>query len=319
MKGIRESWLDFFQPAPSLFDFLISLMLVINFIQETYIKEIFFVFYTLLLLCLTFIFKPKRNYQNIWLGLIAIWSLIGVFIHSFILSKESIVFRYKNMYLMSEGFIYILVGILFLYILIKYTTNIKFLYFLFPVLIMPWVYEFKKDSHFTPFVALFLALLIFFLIKKRYWISMLMFWAGLVYFGLNYTAVLGRFAYKIPVMKGLVKQIIQHPFVGSGFNHTLDYNNMIFLEKAQKWLWRYNDFLNIGAQLGIIASIFCLIFTFLTLIRIKINIHLILAITMILIMSVQSIMFFVDKAVTYIFLTGLFIVSSYKKEEFGYV
>lgn len=315
IKGIKGKLAGCFQPAPSLFDFLISLVLVINFIPETYIKEIFFVFYTLLLLCFSFMIKPKRDYRSIWLGLITIWSLVSVFIHSYFLSKESITFRYKNMYLMSEGFIYILVGVLLLYMLVRYTTNIKFMYFLTPILLMPWFFEFSVESHLTPFVALFCALLIFFIWKKNKWASCLMFWSGLIYFGLNYAHILSRFRFKIPIMSDLIKQIIQHPFVGSGFNKTLSPDNMVFLDKQQLWLWRYNDFLNLGAQLGILALILCAGFAIENLRRIKINIHLILAITMILIMSAQSIMPFVDKAVTYIFLTGLFIVSSYKKEE----
>jgi len=303
-----------FQPTPSFFDFLISLMLIINFIKETYIKEIFFVFYILFLWSVTFLIKPKREYRNIWLGILTIWSLISVFIHSYILSQESITFRYKNMYLMSEGFIYIICGVLFLSLLVRYSTNIKFIYFLSPILAIPWFFEFIKDQHLTPFVALFIALLIYCLWKRKIWAFMLMFWSGLTYFGLNYSYILNKFRFKIPIMGELVRQIIQHPFVGSGFNKTLSPDNMIFLDKQQLWLWRYNDFLNLGAQLGIVALFCSLFFISGILSRIRANWHLILAITMILIMSSQSIMFFADKAVTYLFLTGLIILNSYKKE-----
>ena len=315
IKEIGVKLADSFRPAPSFFDFLVSLILVINFIPQTYKKEIFFVFYTLFLFCLTFIVKPRRNYRSIWLSLIAVWSLLSVFIHSYILSKESIVFRYKNMYLMSEGFIYILAGILLLYILVKYTTNIRFLFFLTPILLMPWFFEFSVENHLTPFAALYLALIIYFLIKRRRWITLLMGWGGIILFCFKHTHILTRFRFKIPVISELLSQIAQHPFIGNGFNKTLNPDNMVFLDKQQLWLWRYNDFLNLGTQLGVISLVLCLGFVFETLIRIKIGWHLVLAITMILVMSFQSIMPFVDKAVTYIFLTGLFIVSSYKKEE----
>lgn len=310
MKGL----VGCFQPAPSVFDIFIAFILIINFIPETYIKEIFFVFYTWFLLCLTFMFKAKRQYSNVWLGLLVLWSLVNVFIHSYFISQESITFKYKNMYLMSEGFIYIICGAIFLNIVVRYSKNIKFIYLLSPVLLMPWFFEFSKDHHLTPFVALFLSLIIYSVIKKRLWVSFLLLAPGLVYFYIKHTWVLSKFRFKIPMVKELVSQIIQHPFVGSGFNKTLNADNMVFLFKENLWLWKYNDFLNIGSQLGITALILCVLLAFKILNTMKSGVCFVLSLTLILIMSAQSIMFFVDKAVSYLLLTGMFVVNNYKKE-----
>lgn len=318
IKSIFKKGLDYlFNPLPSFFDFLISLMLIINFIQADYIKEIFFVFYTLFLLCLTFVLKPEREYKNFWLGVLAIWALGSVFIHSFFLSKESITFQYKNMYLMSEGFIYILAGILFLTILIRYSTNLKFLFLLSPLLLKPWIFDFSKDSHLTPFVALYLSILIYSLIKKKNYASSILFWSGLFIFTIKHNFIITKFRFKIPVMKELLDQITRHPIVGNGFNESFSpYNKMILIPNQQfQWFWRYNDFLNLGSQLGAIALILSVLFALSTLKNIKSGFYLILAITMLLIMSSQSIMFFTDKATTCLLLIGLIILSSYKKEE----
>lgn len=311
IKGTRRGLEKIFSPAPSCFDFLISLMLVINFIKTTYIKEIFFIFYTLFLWCISLMIKPKRNYTNIWLVTLLIWSLISVFIHSYLIYTESIIFRYKNMYLMSEGFIYILCGVMFLNLLIKYSTNLKFLYLLIPILSMPWFFEFSVENHLTPIFALAAAILIYSIIKKIRWCSILMMWIGIIYFGLNYQHILNRFRFKIPVMKALVLQIINHPFIGNGFNKTLNYDNMIFLQDKQLWLWRYNDFLNIGSYLGIIGLICAIMFVYGETVKLS-GIKLVITFAMILIMSFQSIMFFVDKAVAYLFITGLFIYNTEK-------
>lgn len=320
---LNRKGLGWFQPAPSVFDFCISFILIINVFRQKFHKEIFFVFYVFFLLILTFMTKQKRDYKNIWISILACWSLLGVFIHSYILSQESIVFRYKNMYLMSEGFIYILTGAILLFIIVRYATNLKFLYVLFPVLLIPWFHEFYHEGifefHLTPFIALFISILIYLIIKKRFIISSLLVSFGVFFSFANWQYVGGKFVYKIPVIKQILSLIFRHPFVGTGFNKTLSPDNMIqvphITNNAPVWLWRYNDFLNITSQLGILAFICCVFFIMGTARKIGKEPRLILFIAMVLMMSAQSIMPFVDKAVTYLLLTGLFIIESYKKEE----
>ena len=164
-------------------------------------------------------------------------------------------------------------------------------------------------------MALSLALLAWLILKKKYRVSLIIILGGILFIFCQYGWLMNRFRFKIPVLTSLIKQIIQHPFVGSGFNHTLSPDNMVFIDSQQIWLWRYNDFLNLTSQLGLISLISCVGFCIVTLRRIKNDFNFFIAVMMILVMTAKSIMPFIDKAVTYILLTGLFIVFDYKKEE----
>jgi len=92
-------------------------------------QGIFFVFGVFGLLALSFMCKRQREYKNIYLSLIVLWSLMGVFIHSFVMSdNKSFISKFINFSLMSEGFIFVLCGAILFYLVVSYSKNFKIVY-----------------------------------------------------------------------------------------------------------------------------------------------------------------------------------------------
>jgi hypothetical protein len=139
---------------------------------------------------------------------------------------------------------------------------------------------------------------------------------GSIVFLLNYNSIIGYFSTRILMFKELIKDILSHPFIGTGFNKTLNPDNMKFIiEGRNGWLWRYNDTISLGAYIGIFAIICLVWFMIETVRKIGFNYHLVIFLTIILISSFQMTVFFVEKAVSCLLLTGLCLVQSYPKEE----
>lgn len=94
------------------------------------IQGIFFVFGIFALLGLAFLSPRQRECKdNRLIGLLILWSLLNVFIHTFDywLGKSS---RggFINFCLMSEGFIYVLCGCLLYYLVLSYTKKFNIFY-----------------------------------------------------------------------------------------------------------------------------------------------------------------------------------------------
>jgi hypothetical protein len=307
-----------FRPAPSVFDFCLAGSLFINFIKQDFQRNIFFIFYIIFTICMTLVFDKKRNYKSLPLMLLSLWGLLSIFIHSYFIYPNSITFFYLNIYLMFEGFIYLFFGILFLFAIIRYSRNIRFLYLLMPLILLPWIKDIYRIGRikYTPFFSLLLALVTYFILKRKYIRSILLSMIGSIVFLLNYNSIIGYFSTRILMFKELIKDILSHPFIGTGFNKTLNPDNMKFIiEGRNGWLWRYNDTISLGAYIGIFAIICLVWFMIETVRKIGFNYHLVIFLTIILISSFQMTVFFVEKAVSCLLLTGLCLVQSYPKEE----
>src|SRR3990167_10148780 len=126
---MRKYFKSLFSPHPSLFDLCVVGFIFIPWVKGDHNKSLFLVFYTIFLLALSFMMKPKREYRSLPLSLLALWSMLGLFIHSFALYPRSLTYQYKIYYLMVEGFLYILFGVIFIRTVIKYSTNLKFILF----------------------------------------------------------------------------------------------------------------------------------------------------------------------------------------------
>lgn len=121
-------------PRHNLFDFFLyafAVLCPIMLFSEwdiNMVQRLFFVFGTFALFGITFFCKEQRSFKNIWIGLIVLWSLISVFIHSWRLDENSVVSGFLNFSLMSEGFIYVLCGCLLYYMVARYSLGFNIAY-----------------------------------------------------------------------------------------------------------------------------------------------------------------------------------------------
>ncbi len=154
-------------PIPSFFDLAVAGFLGIFLIQGNANRSLFFVFYTMFLLMLSFGMKAKREYNSKPLMLLALWSFLGLFIHSFVLSPRQVTYSWKVVYLTAEGFIYILFGIIFILTVVRYSTNPKFVYFFIPAGMIVLIPGMQRVGSSTMIVALGLSTIIYLFIAKR--------------------------------------------------------------------------------------------------------------------------------------------------------
>lgn len=160
-----------YNPTPSFFDLCVGIFVFIPWIRGDFERSLFIVFYTAFLFSLTFGMKPKREYKSLSLALLAIWALVGMFVHSFTIYPNSITYSYKIFYLMIEGYLFILFGIIFLLTVIRYSTNIRFVYFMIPIGLIPWYSGWARLGNTTPIVALGISVVIYLLLSKRFKIA----------------------------------------------------------------------------------------------------------------------------------------------------
>lgn len=94
------------------------------------VQKMFFVFGTFFLWGLSFIVKKEREYRNPLLGILCLWSLACVFIHSFYygLIESNLVSKYINFALLSEGFIYVFCACVLFQLVVKYSKNFNIAY-----------------------------------------------------------------------------------------------------------------------------------------------------------------------------------------------
>lgn len=300
-----------FRPLPSLFDLAVAGFLGIVFIKGQYIQSIFFIFYIIFLYSLTIGLRYRRNYKSLPLALLTIWALIGVFVHSYFICQQSITMKYLNMYLMSEGFIYILFGVIFIKIVITYSTNLRFAYLLLPFAMSIWWTEHRA----TIWMALIISTLIYLLINKKF--KILLFLTPLLSFivWLKWNAMMSGYACRPIVWKKLTAMIIQHPFVGMGFDNSLRPSNAIF-DTPFSWggIYMHNDLLNIGRCLGVLVIVFILWFIFNSVRRIGKNWSIILFLTVVLTSLFQMTMFIPAKAAVVLTIIALVLTQTYKQE-----
>jgi len=157
-----------FIPRPSLFDLCLSLFIFIPWIKGDTARSDFLVFYIIFLLALTFMMRPKREYKSFPLSLLTIWAILGLFIHSYDISFKSLTYNWKIYSLMMEGLLYVLFGIIFIRIAVKYSTNLKFVFLLAPFAIKPFLTGWFYFGKSTYIMAFGLSVIIYLFLTRKF-------------------------------------------------------------------------------------------------------------------------------------------------------
>ena len=272
-------------------------------------QELFFVFGVFALMGLALLDDAQRAFRGRFLGLMVLWSLVGVFIHTFQFgfNKTNIV-GFMNFALMSEGFIYVLCGCLLYYLVFTCSRRVNIFYpilainvlnlifavlqkagiyliwqnimqvsvygnataniaglmgtksqlAVFSAISIPILWHFYKPlsliplinlwlaNSFTGVMALFLAIGLFFLLKRQWRFLFVFFGVGmlLMIFHVGWE----KFPLRPVTWIYTLKEIIQHPFVGWGFDNSIN-GNKIFVR--DEMVFRHNDYLNVARDLGL--------------------------------------------------------------------
>ncbi len=156
-----------FKPKPSFFDVCVAGLLYMPWIRGNWNRSVFFILYIIFIVLFSLYLRPKREYRSLPLMLLAMWSFLGMFIHSFIMSPNPGSNFHTTYILMIEGFLYILCGILFIRTVVIYSTNIRFIYILLPVGMIPWFDDFVRVGSLTPVAALGVAIVIYLFLRSR--------------------------------------------------------------------------------------------------------------------------------------------------------
>jgi len=287
------------------------------FIKDGYRQNIFFIFYIIFLTCISIGIKPKREYHSLPLMCLSIWAFIGVFIHSFVICEESITMKYLNMYLLSEGFIYILFGSLFILTVVKYSKNTRIFYILIPLGLIPFFKQVKIAENVTFFASIGVSLIIYLILRRKWLYASILANLGLIIAFFNWPLIQSKWPARPLVWGQLIKEIWLKKIVGSGFYHGLEHpNEMIWVSQGNYgWLWRHNDYLSIGAYLGIPAMIFIIWFLFSTIKKIHIRLALIPILIIAIMSFFQMNMFKVERAGTFLLIGALCLRTGLEKKE----
>lgn len=307
------------RPLPSFFDLCLTGILITPFIKDGTKQNIYFIFYLIFLTCLSIGLKPKRQYTSIPLMLLTLWAFIGVFIHSYIIPhKESIVMQYLNMYLLSEGFIYILFGGLFITLVVRYSKNARFLCFLVPLGMIPLLQQVKTSENVTFFASIGVSIGIYLILRRKWLYASILAVFGGALVAHKWPLIAMKWQARPLVFKQLLKEIYKHPFWGSGFYHGLEHPNfMIWVkEKDWGWIWRHNDWLSIGAYLGIFATVSLLWFYSVSLKKIGIRPALIPFLAIGIMSTFQMNFFRIERASIYLLTWGLCLKQGCEKRRF---
>lgn len=243
-----------------MFDLFVNcLAFGIFLLPDEYYRNTLFVFGILFLLCLSLMTKPKRIFSSVSLGFLLGLSLIGVFLHAYTISINSIVFRYLNVYLMFEGFVYLLAGVMFIKAFFENCKYPRIYYFTVPVLIGLWLFNY--GARVTLWLALALGTVVYLFIKKRIILASGLILAGMYFVISNLKFILSKWSCRPLIWIDMFREIKEHPFLGLGFSKSLFPASMIFIGHNDfGWLFRHNDYLAVWMDLGIFALIAILAF-----------------------------------------------------------
>ena len=272
-------------------------------------QGLFFVFGVFTLMGLALLDDAQRVFRGKFLGLMILWSLAGVFIHTFQFGfNKTNITGFINFALMSEGFIYVLCGCLLYWLVFSCSRRMNIFYPILAVSVLnlffaitqkfgiyliwqnimqvsaygneianisglmgtksqlavfsaisfPILWHFCKPASFialinlwlansfTGAMALFLAIGLYLLLKRE--------WRFLfVFFGLGTLLMIFYVGWeKLPLRPVAwvytLKEIIQHPFIGWGFDNSTN-GNKIFVR--DEMVFRHNDYLNVARDLGL--------------------------------------------------------------------
>ena len=255
MRAVKNTVKALFSPMPSLFDLFVCLGIVpIGFINKTF-QGHYLVFYTIFLFIISFMYKCQRNYKNVWFTLILLWSFYSIFVHSYLVNVNSVMFKYLNFYLMSEGFLYILFGIIYLYLITVKAKNLRLLWITLPIALIPLFRMQLHCGQMSYILALVLSVIIY-NIRKQYWTLAFIALSGVIVIAiLNLSWLVMKFNCRPYIWWHMIKGIMDYPFVGTGFNRLLQPDNMTWVTQIGKleygWLWRHNDYLSLAGYIGL--------------------------------------------------------------------
>lgn len=316
MKRTDRVFGSLLRPCPSIFDFFVAGILFISLFTGTR-QGLFFVLYSFFIALLTLSMKPKRNYISFPLMLIAIWAMIGIFLHNrvVIYPKNSFMNSYFVLSTMFEGAIYVVAGVLLLNSIVRYSSNLKFVWMLMPFASIFIFSHMVRGGSMTILFAVAVSLLIYAFLKKRFALAVSSLLLGIGMFALNYPWVLMKWETRPLVWQQLIKGIKSHPFVGNGFCEYL-WGNMTWIEPDKfGWAYRHNDYLSIGGYLGIPALIFAAWFVIDTCLKIRIRPLLIVFMAIAITCFFQMTMFYPDRGMLCLLMTGICLSEAIKKED----
>ena len=265
MKKWARRLMDYFtNPSLTFFDIVVVVGISpISYFNQQY-RGVYFTFFSIFLIILSQCCKQFRTVKSPWITLLLLWSFISVFIHSWGITTGSVVYKWVNFCLMSEGFIYIFFGVLLFKTIAEYGRNLRLLYIILPIALYPTIKFMLQGGQVSIIMAFMVATVIYLIMTKR--TKYVLIPIGLFilsgFFGqfggnkLNlYQWMSMKFAARPYVWIELSRQVLEHPFVGSGFNKSLSPDNMVWVREighvVYGWLWRQNDYLSITAFLGL--------------------------------------------------------------------
>ena len=264
--------------------------------------------------------KPKREFNSLPLALFVLWSFFMIFVHNKIqIVPGNFMNQWLNMSIMFEGFIYILFGYLFIRNIVIYSSNLKFIFLLLPFALIPTIKIYTIGGQMTIYMALILSVIIYLFLKRKNTIAIILsIMSATEVIGL-WPYVVKKFSCRPVVWHQLFLEIHKHPFIGSGFNHTLQPNNMIWVNYIGNvnygWIFRHNDLLSIGAYLGAVVILFLVWFIAESLVRIGKTIYIIPFLTIALASFFQLILFDPVKGAICLTLIGVCLKETYKGEK----
>jgi len=319
-------------PFPSFYDVAVGGMLFIFTIQGNDNRALFLSFYSIFLFILTLGMTPKREYRSTPLCLLVVWSFLGLFIHNYCLIPNTVVYSWKLFYCLTEGFLYILCGVMFLFSVARYTTNPRFIYFFLPIAVLPILPGLYHVGSSTVIVAFGISTIIYLIASRKYV-------ATLVSLLVASTLVVNRFewlAFKFrcrPYGWGqMFKNMFYHPrlysgtevvdpgiefspfiakwidahipsikpflasLFGTGFGQYLNNEYVWVTRDVYGWVHKQNDYMNLACCLGPIVLVFIALFIAQSVKTIGIRPILILFLTVLITGMAQMTMFDPGKA-----------------------
>jgi len=275
----------FLTPCPSFFDLLVSGLVFVIYFKNPLNQALFFVNYSILIFLVTLFMKPKRQYRNVFLYALGIWSLLSVFIHQrVIVVPDCVINAYFNKSFMSEGFLYVLTGILVIRSIVMYGKNMNFIYIFALVAYLSFLPAMQYRGSMTPMMAIFVSVAVWGLLQKKFvhnliGIGLSIIGASVAYMNWTWLSLKFRcrpdvwaylwndmwkldtsFYSRNPIYifnEYIPMQIAEkiHWVFGNGFCKFLWGNMVSMPEKGWNWLYRQNDILSFGNYLGVPALI----------------------------------------------------------------
>jgi hypothetical protein len=313
---IRDWLRGFIAPGPSLFDFCVAGCLFISQYRGT-AQSLFFVLYSFFVVLLTVGMTPKREYKSLPLVLFAVWAIIGIFTHNRVIvyPKNSFMNSYFVTTTMFEGAIYVVAGVLLLNAIVRYSTNLKFAWLLLPGALIPIAKYMIHGGSMTVFFALGVASIIYLFVRRMFLAGYLASVVTFLLFAFNFKWVCMKWEARPLVWQHLIHGIKEHPFIGRGFCEYL-WGNMTWVDPDKfGWAYRHNDYLSIGDYLGVAALILVAWFVVDTIRKIGTRPALIGFLTIAIMCFFQMTMFYTDRAMVCLLITGMILTGANKKGE----